>query len=86
MSAQVSGSTANDFSNSVVYTVTAEDSSSVNYTVTVTDLAWTERTSAGNRNWYSLASSVDGTKLIACGISATTNIGYLYTSTDSGAT
>ena len=70
--------------------MTAEDSSSVNYTVTVTDLAWTERTSAGNRNWYSLASSVDGTKLTGCrpcgGISATTNIGYLYTSTDSGAT
>jgi len=34
--AQVSGSTPNDFTAPVVYTVTAEDGSSVNYTVTVT--------------------------------------------------
>jgi len=34
--AQVSGTTANNFTNPVVYTVTAADSSTVNYTVTVT--------------------------------------------------
>ncbi|MCD6331855.1 MAG: T9SS type A sorting domain-containing protein, partial [Bacteroidales bacterium] len=34
--AQVSGTTANDFTNPVVYTVTAEDGSSNDYTVTVT--------------------------------------------------
>lgn len=35
---QVSGSTANDFMNPAVYTVTAADSSTVDYTITVTVL------------------------------------------------
>jgi len=43
---------------------------------------WTERTSAGSRNWYPIASSADGTK-IAAGVYAGS---YIYTSTDSGAT
>jgi len=45
--------------------------------------AWTQRTSAGSRYWYGLASSSDGTKL-AAGTGNTA--GYIYTSTDSGAT
>ncbi len=42
---------------------------------------WTERTSAGTRNWWAVASSSNGTKLAA----ADQN-GYIYTSTDSGVT
>ena len=42
---------------------------------------WTAQTSAGKRNWYSLASSADGTKL-----AAVVYDGYIYTSTDSGVT
>jgi photosystem II stability/assembly factor-like uncharacterized protein len=42
---------------------------------------WTERTSAGTRNWASVASSADGTKL-----AAVANPGYIYTSTNSGFT
>ena len=36
---------------------------------------WTERTSAGSRNWISVASSSDGTKLVAVVAS-----GYICTS------
>jgi len=42
---------------------------------------WVERTSAGARNWWVIASSSDGTKLVA-GV----RNGYIYTSTDSGIT
>ncbi|HET8581460.1 MAG TPA: immunoglobulin-like domain-containing protein [Candidatus Paceibacterota bacterium] len=42
---------------------------------------WTDRTSAGIRNWHAITSSSDGTKLAAVDAS-----GYIYTSTDSGAT
>lgn len=45
------------------------------------NLTWTERTSAGQRNWKSVASSSDGMKLAAAVAS-----GYIYTSTDGGAT
>jgi len=40
---------------------------------------WTERTSAGARNWFSITSSSDGTKLVALAYN-----GYIYTSTNSG--
>jgi hypothetical protein len=40
---QVSGSTTNDFTNPVVYTVTADDNTFVNYTVTVTKARNTEK-------------------------------------------
>ena len=47
--AQISGTTTNDFSSPVVYTVTATDNSTVDYTVTVTiatqEATWTARTS-----------------------------------------
>jgi hypothetical protein len=43
--------------------------------------AWLERTSAGSRNWDSVASSSNGTKLIAADAS-----GSLWTSSDSGVT
>ena len=42
---------------------------------------WTERTSAGSRSWRGVASSSDGTKLVAIVYG-----GYIYTSTDSGVT
>ncbi len=42
---------------------------------------WTERTSAGSRNWQSIATSSDGVK-----IAAVVDSGYIYTSTNSGAT
>jgi hypothetical protein len=38
-----------------------------------------QRTSAGSRNWNSIASSFDGSKLVA-----TVNAGYIYTSTNTG--
>jgi len=51
------------------------------YTSTDSGAIWTERTSAGSRNWDSIASSADGTKIAVCVLG-----GYIYTSTDSGAT
>ncbi|MFN4181578.1 MAG: hypothetical protein ACK4FA_02700, partial [Candidatus Paceibacteria bacterium] len=42
---------------------------------------WVERTSSGQRQWYGVASSSDGTKLVAV-----VDNGYIYTSTDSGVT
>ena len=44
-------------------------------------MTWTERTSAGQKSWQSIASSSDGTKL-----AATISGGYIVTSTDSGVT
>ena len=44
-------------------------------------MSWTQQTSSGSRSWYSVASSADGTKLVAVVYS-----GYIYTSTDSGVT
>ncbi len=44
--------------------------------------AWAERTHAGPQAWNVIASSDDGAKLVA----AATDLGYIYTSTDSGAT
>ena len=43
---------------------------------------WTQRDSAGSRAWRAVASSADGMKLLAVDDSP----GYVYTSTDSGAT
>ncbi|WP_420267251.1 InlB B-repeat-containing protein [Candidatus Magnetominusculus dajiuhuensis] len=43
---------------------------------------WTAQTGAGSRNWWSVASSSDGTKLVAVAMYGD----YIYTSTDSGAT
>jgi hypothetical protein len=47
------------------------------YTSTDSGVTWTARDS--NRSWSSMASSADGSKLIACA-------GQIYTSTDSGVT
>jgi len=44
-------------------------------------ITWTERTSSGSTYWRSIASSSDGTKLVAV-----TPSGYIWTSTNSGAT
>jgi photosystem II stability/assembly factor-like uncharacterized protein len=49
------------------------------YTSTDAGVTWTAR--AGNQNWIAVASSADGTKLIAAA-----NDGRLFTSTDSGMT
>jgi len=51
------------------------------YTSIDSGATWTEQTSAGSRQWYSVTSSSDGTKLVAAVL-----YGYIYTSTDSGAT
>ncbi|MEN9413111.1 MAG: hypothetical protein RLZZ342_198 [Candidatus Parcubacteria bacterium] len=48
---------------------------------------WTDRTAAGSRGWSSIASSADGTKLVAVALSnAVSNTDYIYTSSNSGAT
>jgi photosystem II stability/assembly factor-like uncharacterized protein len=49
--------------------------------VTPPSSLWTERIASGQRQWNSIASSADGTKL-----AAVANSGYIYTSTNSGAT
>ena len=51
------------------------------YTSTDSGATWTERTSAGSRDWQSITSSSDGTKLAAAEYG-----GSIYTPTDSGAT
>ena len=62
------------------------------YTSTDGGVSWTERTSAGSRNWESITSSADGTKLAALvypdrdSVGNILDAGYIYTSTDSGAT
>ena len=42
---------------------------------------WTAQTGSGSRNWWSVASSADGTKLVAV-----VDLGQIYTSPDSGVT
>lgn len=70
---QVSGSTANNFTNPVIYTVTAQDDSTQDYTVTVT-LA--EQT-------YTISGKVSGD--IVSGVTITlTGTGSAFTTTDSG--
>jgi hypothetical protein len=49
------------------------------YTSTNYGVSWTLQSSAGTRIWRSVASSYDGSKLVAC-----VNGGFIYTSTDSG--
>lgn len=51
------------------------------YTSADAGATWTEQTSAGSRNWSSIASSSDGTKIVA-----SVDNGFIYRSTDSGAT
>ncbi|MCD8562941.1 MAG: DUF285 domain-containing protein, partial [Alphaproteobacteria bacterium] len=46
-----------------------------------TCFSWTEQTAAGIKNWYRIAMSSDGTKIVA-----EAQNDYIYTSTDSGAT
>jgi prepilin-type N-terminal cleavage/methylation domain-containing protein len=45
-------------------------------------LTWTQRASSGAREWWDIASSSDGSKLVA----SVGNSGYIYTSTDYGTT
>ena len=56
------------------------------YTSSNSGVTWTEITSAGKRYWNDIASSSDGTKLVAIGSNRFFGIGYIYTSTDSGTT
>ena len=63
-----------------VYTITIQSSTSVAQIGSV----WTERTSAGNYNWRSVASSSDGTKLVAVEFRGYS--GSIHISSDSGAT
>jgi len=49
------------------------------WTSNTTNPGWQQKTMDASRNWISIASSADGTKLVAC-----TNDQYIYTSTDSG--
>ena len=53
------------------------------YTSTDSGLTWIERTGAGSKTWISIASSADGTRLVA---TEACWGGYIYTSGDSGAT
>jgi hypothetical protein len=80
---QVSGTTSNDFTGPVTYTVTAQDSSTRDYNVTVTPAAiqWTDHSGAGSRYWHAIASSSDGSHLAAGAY-----YGDIWTSSDSGAT
>lgn len=87
---QVSGTTANDFSNPVTYEVTAQDGKSTkeySVTVSVAGLSIADATSSGgahNLYWVSLTSSSDGSHL-----AATPNGGSgddIWTSSDGGAT
>ncbi len=77
---------------SYTFTVTAtngvgtSNSSSASNAITteafpVGKATWTEQTNSGLRNWSDVASSSDGTKLVAIVYG-----GYIYTSTDSGST
>ena len=90
---QTSGATENDFTSPVTYTVTAGDTTTKTYRVTVTvglnpakaitsfsmeaGAVWAPRETA--RDWTAVASSSDGTKLVAFAFSDD-----VYTSTDSG--
>ncbi len=82
-----------DFSNPVEYTVTAVDSSTKVYVANVTvasAAAWHEHDVRGSYldlNWITaIALSSDGTKLAVTEISSASSDGYIFTSTDSGAT
>lgn len=52
------------------------------------DYSWTAAgpTSTSPRQWYGMASSADGNKLVAVENNSGTNNGYIYTSADGGAT
>ena len=81
---QVSGTTPNDFSGPVAYRVTAVDGTTKDYIVTAVTSGWVAMKVPGKGNpsyWYSITSSSDGTRLAAVVYN-----GYIYTSTDSGAT
>jgi len=56
------------------------------YTSTDSGNTWVQRTSAGAFGWTSIASSADGTKLVATVGSKNGPSGYIYTSNDSGDT
>ena len=95
---QASGTTVNDFSKPVTYTVTAADgTTSRSYTVTVTvaNLTFTDETTSTGSNsaahgqtWGAVASSSDGTKLVAAAEFDSSGMtqGYIWTSTDGGVT
>lgn len=67
--------------NSSILHQQSEDQESYVCTSTDGGLNWITQTGAGNKNWNSIASSGDGTKLIACA-----GKGYIYVSHDSGLT
>lgn len=57
------------------------------YTSSDSGLTWTQQTNSPNALWWSIASSADGTRLVAVSGSATAGgAGSVYTSTDSGFT
>ena len=65
--AQVSGTTPNDFTNPVTYTVTAADASTVNYTVTVT-VVWVGASGTLSGSiWHAPAVDPDPTHIYAYG-------------------
>jgi photosystem II stability/assembly factor-like uncharacterized protein len=55
------------------------------YTSADSGATWTQ-TAAPQQSWISVASSSDGTKLVATGNTPPSAVGYIYTSSDSGAT
>jgi len=59
------------------------------YTSTDSGATWVQRKSAGERGWSAVASSSDGTKLVAVGRGGPgewSKVGFLYSSSDSGVT
>jgi len=62
------------------------------YTSADSGVTWVRRANAGKRFWNAVASSSDGTRLVAAAVGAfsgesdTWTVDYIYTSTDSGAT
>ena len=60
--------------------------SSFAYTLPTGAVDWTEHTTSGSRGWADIASSADGSKLIAADYGSATTIGRLWHSADGGDT
>jgi len=56
------------------------------YTSTNSGATWVDETNAPSADWFSIASSADGTKLAAVGVDPSSYVGNIYISTDSGVT
>ncbi len=87
----LSGSTSTGpLTATTTYTITATNGTTSMtrlVTVTVATISWTNHSgSSGMGEWYSLASSSDGMRLVAVNHGGTAGSGYIYVSTNGGAT